>query len=248
MKSDPAVEFGREAEKYLSSAVHSDATTLAALVDLVSPNGGWIADVGTGAGHLAFAFARRVNRVSACDVTPEMLDVVLRESASRGLNNIDVVQCRAEQLVFDDESLDGLGCRIAAHHFDDVGAFLRESYRVLKPDGWFLLVDTVSPEDDEAALRLNHFETLRDPSHRKNLKVSEWEQAVRLAGFTVAELVRGIKRLDFDDWVARMSVPTAKVHEIRDLMQESNPTLGSYFEFDGQSFNLHDVTLLATKP
>ncbi len=44
--------------------------------------------------------------------------------------------CRTKMGAFD-----LVTCRVAAHHFSDVAAFVRETARVLKTGGWFLLID-----------------------------------------------------------------------------------------------------------
>jgi len=42
-------------------------------------------------------------------------------------------------------AFDLVTCRIAAHHFADIGRFLRESARALRPGGLLAVVDNVVP-------------------------------------------------------------------------------------------------------
>lgn len=227
--------------------MHADDAALAELVDLVRPNGGQIADVGTGAGHVAFAFAALVDQVIALDPTQAMLDVTSVEADRRGLTNIETRLGYAEQLPFDAGSLDGVTCRVAAHHFVDVSAFVSEVHRCLKPGGWFLLVDTVSPEDDPAAQALNEFEAIRDPSHGRNLKVSEWIALVEQQGMSVQETRQRAKGLVFTDWMDRMSVSEADRARLRSILESSTGALRDYLDPHPDAFCLLELTLLSRK-
>ncbi len=247
MRADPRNQFGREAEKYLTSAIHADSEALASLIELVRPNGGFVADIGTGAGHMAFALAPFVERVTAVDPTQRMLDVTAKEARRRGLGNIETQLAHGEKMPFRDGELDGVSTRIAAHHFDDVEAFLCEVERVLKPSGWFLLVDSVSPEDDEADPALNVIERIRDPSHNRNLRTSEWCRLVRKHGLDVEAVSSRFKRLDIQDWMDRMSVSKAHQKWLRELIVHSSGSLREYLQPTDDSFCLMEATILARK-
>lgn len=248
MKLDPRDQFGREAEKYLTSTVHADASALAELVALIAPQGGRIVDVGTGAGHMAFALAPYVDQVVATDPTQAMLDVTSTEAGRRGLTNLVTRRAFAEELPFDDGSIDGLTCRVAAHHFQSVTAFLDEVARCLRPGGWFLLVDTVSPEDDTAADLLNEYEAIRDPSHGRNLKISEWEALVASRGLTIKAKQKRYKELVFSDWTERMSVSGEDTLRLKAMLESSSGALRDYLQPGENSFALLELTLLAEKP
>lgn len=248
MKLDPRDQFGREAEKYLTSAVHADASALAELVALVSPQGGLVVDVGTGAGHMAFAVAPYVDQVVATDPTQAMLDVTSAEASRRGMTNLSTRLAFAEELPFGDGSVDGITCRVAAHHFRSVETFLDEVSRCLRPGGWFLLVDTVSPEDDAAADVLNEYEAIRDPSHGRNLKISEWETLVESRGFTIKAKQERYKELVFSDWTERMSVSGPDTQILKAMLESSSGALREYLQPGENSFSLLELTLLAEKP
>lgn len=247
MTLDPRVQFGREAEKYLTSKVHADPDALADLVALVKPDGGTVVDIGTGAGHMAFAMAPFVDQVIATDPTLNMLAVTKAEAERRGLSNVEVQEAHAESLPFEDSSIDGFTCRVAAHHFDDVSKFASEVARCLKPGGWFLLVDTVSPENDEADRALNEFEAIRDPSHRRNLKVSEWRHLVASQGLRIEHVSERFKDLEFQAWMDRMSVPSGDQERLRTILSGSAGELRSYLQPGEDSFRLLEATLLAKK-
>lgn len=243
-------QFAPVAESYLTSAVHASDSALARLVEIVKPDGGSVLDVGTGAGHVAYAFAPFVDKVVAYDMTPEMLGIVERESRDKGLAHIQIVEGMAEQMPFPDGSFDGVACRVAAHHFLDVNAFLSEVNRVLKSDGWFLLVDTVAPEDDDADREVNEIEAIRDPSHKRNLKVSEWELLFAEFGFVESANELNRKRLVFVDWVERMRVSAADQDVLRSRIFGSIGEVRDYFAPDETgrgAFDLAELTLLGRK-
>jgi ubiquinone/menaquinone biosynthesis C-methylase UbiE len=93
-----------------------------------------------------------------------MLAEAKKLAAARGLVNFRTARARAEDLPFPDMSFDLVACRLAAHHFENVAAFVAEALRVLMPGGIFGLVDNISPDERNLAAAYNDFEKLRDPS------------------------------------------------------------------------------------
>jgi ubiquinone/menaquinone biosynthesis C-methylase UbiE len=125
-------KFGAAAADYAASSVHAKGESLARLVALVEPKPHWrLLDIATGAGHTALAFAPHVRVVTATDVTQPMLDEARKLAKARGLSNVRTAQARAEDIPFPDTSFDLVTCRLAAHHFEDMAAFVGEAFRVL---------------------------------------------------------------------------------------------------------------------
>ena len=243
-------QFSPVAEKYLTSAVHSNADALRRLVELVQPTKGEVLDVGTGAGHTAYTFAPHVNEVVAFDLTPEMLAIVEREAKAKNLPNISTQLGDAQDMPFEENTFDGVTCRVAAHHFPKVENFVKEVARVLKPNGWFMLADTVSPEDDPAAQIVNEVEELRDPSHVYNLKVSQWRHLLEENGLAVTVFEQHRKNLDYQDWLDRMKVPEATRPVLERKIFDSKGLVRQYFmpATDGNPrFDLIEGLFLATK-
>lgn len=248
---DPRTRFGQSAEKYLTSAHHSNQAALQRLVEIVQPNGGTVVDVATGAGHTAFVFAPYVERMIATDITPNMLKVTRGAAQERRLHNLLVCFADAEALPFRNQVLTGLTCRVGAHHFKNVERFVEESYRAIQPGGWFLLVDTTGSEDPEADAKLDSFERLRDPSHVRNLPPSQWTKLVESRGFQIRHQEVGKKPLEVEDWMERMMVSPSDRETLRNLIAESSGEFRSYlapFESAGQKyFNLDEMILYAVK-
>jgi methylase of polypeptide subunit release factors len=78
-------QFGSRAGAYLTSAVHAQGADLDALTALVDGQlDAQVLDLGCGAGHVSFAVSPHVRSVVACDLSPEMLDVVARTAVGQG--------------------------------------------------------------------------------------------------------------------------------------------------------------------
>ena len=188
-------QFGANAAAYATSKVHASGASLTRLVDLVQPQLNWqVLDVATGAGHTAVTLAPYVSHVVATDITPEMLFVAARLVRERNVTNITLETADAENLPFDDDSFDLVTCRIAAHHFPNIGRFMAESARVLHAGGILAIVDNIVPGSHlrgKKAKRLrlageyvNTFEKLRDPSHGRCLSLDRWIERFRIVNFT----------------------------------------------------------------
>ena len=153
---DDATSGASAREAYRESEAHREGADL----DLSSsgrPGARTALDVATGGGHVARRLREAGLEVVTVDPAPGMQP--------------DVV-CRAEDLPFADGSFDVVACRVAAHHFDDVAAAVREMARVARDR--VLVVDNLFM--GEAA---EEAERLRDPSHVRNYSEAEWRGVLR---------------------------------------------------------------------
>jgi ubiquinone/menaquinone biosynthesis C-methylase UbiE len=243
-------QFGSQAAAYLSSAVHAQGADLDALAALVKDQGHSrrVLDLGCGAGHVTFNVAAHARDVTAYDLSSEMLDVVARAAAERGLRNVVTRNGVAEQLPFANESFDYVLSRYSAHHWHDFDAALREVSRVLKPGGIAGFVDAVSPGAPLLDTYLQAVELLRDPSHVRNYSRAEWEAAMVRAGLRPASVTAFRVRLDFVSWVERMRTPKAQVEAIRALQVAISDGVTRHFDIgpDG-SFTLDVGMFVGTR-
>ena len=244
-------KFGEATAEYAASAVHARGASLARLVELVDPKPSWrVLDVATGAGHTALAFAPRVARVTASDVTDAMLVEAKKLAKARGLVNFRTARARAEDLPFPDMSFDLVTCRLAAHHFENSRAFVEEAFRVLMPKGMFALVDNISPGSRDLAAVHNDFEKLRDPSHGRCLALSEWAALLEDAGFTVEHREHRDQDIEFDPWMQRMRCADSTIARLKAMLGEEPLTsLLKPRETDGGVvFTLQEAIIIARKP
>jgi SAM-dependent methyltransferase len=185
------------AEQYRTSAIHSAGEDLDLVVAWCEPAEGIdVLDVATGGGHVARRLREEGANVVTVDPAPGM--------------QADVI-APAEHLPFDDSSFDAVACRVAAHHFSDVLAAVKEMarlarHRVVICDNTFL-----SESSEEA-------DRLRDPSHVRNYGVDEWKSFFELAGLAVAGERLMQRPLEVEPWLARTETPPADAARVRELL------------------------------
>jgi SAM-dependent methyltransferase len=183
------------AELYRTSSAHSEGPDLDVLVTWAEGVSTAL-DVATGGGHVA----RRLREVG--------LQVVTADPAP-GMRP-DVV-CRAEALPFADASFDVVVTRVAAHHFADIRAAVRELARVARDR--VLVVDTLyQDEKGEEA------ERLRDPSHVRNYSETEWRSFLADAGLAVEEARVFDVPIDLGEWLARTGCAGDDAARVRELL------------------------------
>lgn len=146
-------------------------------------------DIATGAGHTGLFLAGLGHDVTLADIAGPMLKRAAGAAAERGLH-VQTRQHAAEALPYPDGSFDLVTCRIAAHHFSSPERFVRESARVLRPGGYFLLIDgSVEDGQREAEEWIHQVEKHRDPSHNRFLTPRAWRRLCE-AGSLVVEQSR----------------------------------------------------------
>lgn len=218
-KNDVKKQFGRSANEYVKSQIHRKGTDLKWLLEMAEIKGTEeVLDVATGGGHTANAFAPLVRKVTAMDLTPEMLTVSEKFIHTNGHSNVLFVEGDAEKMPISDESFDIVTCRIAPHHFPNIEKFISEVYRVLKCGGQFLLDDNVAPENDEFDHFYNKIEKMRDYSHYRAWKKTEWIEKIEVAGFEIQKISRFEKTFEFKGWCDRMQLSEKEKEEITNVI------------------------------
>lgn len=221
-----AQQFGNTASAYLTSAVHAQGADLTALRDIAAGLTGSakrpvVLDLGCGAGHASFAVAPVAESVTAFDLSPEMLAVVAGAARERGLAQIGTQQGNVASLPFADASFCMVMTRFSAHHWLDVPAALREVNRVLKPGGVLVVIDITAPESPLHDTTLQAVELLRDGSHVRDYRTSEWLRMLDDAGFAGERVSDWKLHMQFDEWTARMRTPAERATAIRSLLRSA---------------------------
>lgn len=214
-----ANQFGSMANNYLGSAVHATGADLQRLSGLARQYPDCRAlDAGCGAGHAAFALASAGCReVVACDLSPGMTALVREEAARRNLARLSSLTSPVENLPFDDASFDLVVTRYSAHHWLEVSAGIRELARVLAPGGRLVVIDVVAPESPLLDTALQAFELLRDASHVRNYRRSEWRAMLTSAGLGLACEQAWRLDLAFEAWIERIGTPPERVASLHAL-------------------------------
>lgn len=253
-----AAQFGPAAGAYSLSRTHSDPAALEHVVALARPRPTDTAlDIATGAGHTALALAEHVAQVVAYDLTEPMLSETSRNAAARGLANVATRQGPAESLPFADASFDIVTVRQAPHHFADVRAAVREMARVARPGARVVIVDSAAPEDDSLDHQWNHIEKLRDPSHVRNYRPSEWREFVAAAALNsffeeFGSASENGGPMDFGAWIRRINTPPDAAAEVERLFRTASPELAGALRIemvDGKLyFRVPQFTIACLKP
>jgi ubiquinone/menaquinone biosynthesis C-methylase UbiE len=235
IKSSVQRQFGAAAAEYAVAKVHISGADLDLMLEAAELRpGDRLLDVGSGAGHSTLHFARAGADIVGLDLTQEMVETGRRLAAAEGLENARFERGDAEALPFADDAFDAVTCRQCAHHFADVPAALREMRRVLSPGGRLLVCDSMAPEDPELDAFYQRYETLRDPSHVRGYRMSEWFSMLEHAGFAPEQLGAWDLEIDFEDWIARMHTPPERVQALREHAEGARPEVRETFRFTGR--------------
>ncbi|MBI2894812.1 MAG: methyltransferase domain-containing protein [Deltaproteobacteria bacterium] len=258
MTRDTVRQFGPLARDYALSESHARGRTLAMLALRVQPRAtDAVLDVATGGGHTALAFAPAVRLVVAHDVSRSMVQQTLGRARDAGLSNLRGVVSPAECIPFAAECFDVVTCRTAAHHFDDLGAALREARRVLRSGGRLAWTDLAAATDPELRALQHRLEVLHDATHRGTWTPAEWRDALEGAGFREIAIEGGVdERLtelpggtSAAEWCERSRTPPEAQAEILRLLREARQTtreaLGVRDEGDDVRFCLYKLVATA---
>lgn len=219
-------QFNEVAANYSTSVVHASGADLEKMVQMANLQGAeTVLDAGCGPGHTALAFAPRVTKVVAVDLSASMLEQGRALAVARGISNIEFRQADVEQLPFESESFDIIATRFSAHHWPNPQVALREFHRVLRRpvtrESQLLIVDVVSFDDPVVDTHLQAIELLRDPSHVRDHTSGQWMTMLAVAGFQAEVDYTWNLYIDFASWVQRMLTPPTSVAMIRSLLDQA---------------------------
>lgn len=167
------------------------------LIREFAPKASSLADIGSGNGISAVAFALDGFIVTAVEPDPSQTvgSGAIRQLKQKfELDQLNVVDTVGENLPFSDNSFDLVYIRQAMHHAQDLNRFLAEASRVLKPGGILLTIrdHVVFNENDKQWFLESH------PLHKfyggeNAFSPAEYEQGMSKAGLKI------IKKLRFFD-------------------------------------------------
>jgi SAM-dependent methyltransferase len=189
--------WSERAEAYRQSKPHSQGADLDLVVE-------WAAgcktaiDVASGGGHVARRLREAGLEVVTCDPAPGM--------------QADVI-CFAEELPFADASFDLAATRVAAHHFSDVEAGVRELARVAATR--VIVVDNLYM--GEAA---EEADRIRDPSHVRNYTEAEWRAFMSGGGLELDEVRVFDFPIEFEPWLERSACTGEDAERVRALLAD----------------------------
>ncbi|HSI71467.1 MAG TPA: ubiquinone/menaquinone biosynthesis methyltransferase, partial [Gillisia sp.] len=115
------------------------------LVEATKPEA--VLDIATGTGDLAISLAdTTAKRIVGLDISEGMLAVGRKKIAAKNLSEkIEMVQADSEALPFEDNSFDAITVAFGVRNFEHLEKGLSEIFRVLKPNGIFVVLETSVP-------------------------------------------------------------------------------------------------------
>jgi ubiquinone/menaquinone biosynthesis C-methylase UbiE len=179
-----------------------------------------VLDVAAGTGLFGRAVAAHVARVTAVDITPEMIMQGRARAERDGIANMEWQRGAAEALPFPDECFDLVITRYSAHHFVDPVAVFMEMVRVCRAHGTVAIVDIVSDEQPAIAARHDVLETLIDSTHTHVLSPSRLFEAAAKAGLTVQAYLSRDVPMNFEQWQAHVPQDAEARRAVRRALEE----------------------------
>lgn len=111
------------------------------MIDLLKPKGAEIIlEVAGGTGEPGFSIASMLDggKVVITDLSEEMLNVAREKVTKSGITNVEFQASDVSELPFDDNTFDGVSCRMGFMFFPDMLLAAKEIHRVLRPGGRFV--------------------------------------------------------------------------------------------------------------
>ena len=106
-----------------------------------------ILDIATGTGDLAINLAEtNATKIVGLDISSGMLNIGKQKIKKKGLESkIEMVLGDSENMPFEDNSFDAITVAFGVRNFETLENGLNEIYRVLKPNGTFVILETSIP-------------------------------------------------------------------------------------------------------
>ncbi len=246
-------QFAKQSARYGKGHILENVEDVRNAIETISlPPRAQVLDVATGGGHTGLYLASLGHEVTLADIAQPMLDRAAKAAAERGFT----VQTRlhaAEQFPYPDAQFNLVTCRVAAHHFSSPEDFIRETARVLKPGGYFLLIDgSVADDEAEAEAWLHAVEKWRDPSHNRLLTPRAWSKLCGANGLTVQSVaLNPFKQPDLNWYFETAATSPENRRQVLDLIEHAPASARALFQLGEENGKIvwwwQRLTLVARK-
>jgi ubiquinone/menaquinone biosynthesis C-methylase UbiE len=170
-------------------------------------------EIGSGTGYFSLNLVQLgvIERLTATDISPGMLERLAGTAEALGLENVTTVETEAEVLPFEDESFDLVLGHAVLHHIPDLDKAFAEFRRVLRPGGMIAFAGEPSRYGDTLAALPKRAGLAMAPVWRRAVgarerAVAEYEQSeghslegeVDVHAFAPADLRRLLRDAGFE--------------------------------------------------
>jgi ubiquinone/menaquinone biosynthesis C-methylase UbiE len=100
-----------------------------------------VADLGCGSGYFTVPISRKVKKVYAIDMQKEMLEFLKQKIQKQKILNITTLLSKENEIPLKNQSVDLLLSVNTLHEFRDKEKIISEIRRVLRLEGWAVMVD-----------------------------------------------------------------------------------------------------------
>ena len=106
-----------------------------------------ILDIATGTGDLAINLAEtNATKIIGLDISSGMLEIGKTKIKNKALDSkIEMILADSENMPFEDNTFDAITVAFGIRNFESLENGLKEIYRVLKPNGTFVILETSMP-------------------------------------------------------------------------------------------------------
>ncbi len=218
------------------------------VVDMLKPaSGAHILDLATHHGDTAIALAEAGCVVTAVDSSSKAIERCIEILREKNISEITAQVMNAEQLSFDGTKFDGVTCRMAMHHFDDVPQALRQIAAVLKENAPVVIGDSISPDQRALGEFLMLIGKLRDSTFKTIFTLADWKKLLLDNGLKIVDYSLSKDTRNATKWLAHSPLSDEEKQRIHEAFIDSSQEIKDYFQAvieDGKIVEFTDDKIL----
>jgi hypothetical protein len=114
----------------------------------------------------------------------------------------------------------------------------------MEPGGRLVIIDVIAPEVALFDTSLQAVEMLRDGSHVRDYRLSEWTAMLVGAGFREPVIESWKIPIEFQSWIERIATPPARVAALEAVFADFTSEVRAYFQIGAELSFVMDAAWL----